>query len=445
MKRAALYIRVSTDEQARHGYSLGEQRADLTEYAKRKRYIIVGVYADEGASARKAMSRRHELQRLLRDVEDGKIDIILIKCLDRWFRNVADFYKVKEVLDAHGVEFECTQEKINTTTAAGRLELNIRLSIAQDESDRTSERIKYVFDGKKKRREAVTGRVSLGFSIVDKKYVHNEQSEIVRYIFDAIASGKSKRDVLRCVSSEYGLQISYSKLTSILQNKMYIGEAYGIRDYIEPLIDYETFQKVQEITARNPRRARSGRIYLFSGLVICPVCGCKMTAGAGYCDVNGDHHHFYRCIKSSMSLSCSFKGCVTERVIEKRLLDSLPSIAMEYISEYREDKKDGLRDSLEVVDGKLKRLKDIYLEGIVDLDEYRKDYDDLTKLKAKYQSELAAEKKVPDTLYNVVSMDDFKSYYAVMGRAEKKAFWQSTLKRIEISEGKPRTFRYIFL
>lgn len=91
LKRAALYIRVSSEEQARHGYSLGEQRLDLEKYSQKHNYTIVDIYADEGISARKAMSRRKALQRLLQDVQKNKIDVIVIKCLDRWFRNVADF------------------------------------------------------------------------------------------------------------------------------------------------------------------------------------------------------------------------------------------------------------------------------------------------------------------------------------------------------------------
>ena len=123
MKRAALYIRVSTDEQARHGLSLGEQRADLERYANAHHYTIVGIYADEGSTARKALSRRKELQRLLDDVRDDKIDIILFKCLDRWFRNIRDYYKVQDILDAHHVDWEGTQERYNTTTTNGRLML----------------------------------------------------------------------------------------------------------------------------------------------------------------------------------------------------------------------------------------------------------------------------------------------------------------------------------
>lgn len=137
MMRAAIYIRVSTDEQARHGFSLAEQEHDLTEYADKHHYIVVGVYADEGSSARKSVARRKQLQRLLDDVRADRVDIILLKCLDRWFRNVADFYKVQAILDEHKVQWVCTQEDYNTTTTNGRLMLNLKLSIAQNESDQT--------------------------------------------------------------------------------------------------------------------------------------------------------------------------------------------------------------------------------------------------------------------------------------------------------------------
>ena len=102
-KRAALYIRVSTEEQARHGYSLSEQVYDLRQHAKKRGYIVVSIYADEGVSARKSPHLRKGLQRLIEDVQTGDIDVIVFKCLDRWFRNVADYYKVKEILDRNCV------------------------------------------------------------------------------------------------------------------------------------------------------------------------------------------------------------------------------------------------------------------------------------------------------------------------------------------------------
>ena len=91
MIRAALYIRVSHDEQVLHGLSLEAQEATLKEYAQNKGYTIIDTYADEGITARKKLSNRKDLQRLLKDVQADKIDLILVTKLDRWFRNIKDY------------------------------------------------------------------------------------------------------------------------------------------------------------------------------------------------------------------------------------------------------------------------------------------------------------------------------------------------------------------
>ena len=206
MKRAALYIRVSTDEQAKHGFSLAEQKHDLEQYARAHHYNVVNVYADEGSSARKSITRRKGLQRLLDDVRAGQIDIILLQCLDRWFRNVRDFYKVQDVLDQHGVNWECTQEDYNTTTTNGRLMLNLKLSIAQNESDQTSDRIKYVHQGMLRKHEELSGNHPFGYEIKDKHLVIVEKERpVVEFIFQQILSGYSDEfqissSVIRIVS-----------------------------------------------------------------------------------------------------------------------------------------------------------------------------------------------------------------------------------------------------
>ena len=115
--RVGLYIRVSTEEQARHGYSIESQKARLTEWSKEHNYNIVDFYIDEGKSARTKLSNRKELLRLLDDVNDEKIDRIVIWRLDRWFRNVADYYRVQDQLEKNNVDWECTDEDYNTTTS----------------------------------------------------------------------------------------------------------------------------------------------------------------------------------------------------------------------------------------------------------------------------------------------------------------------------------------
>lgn len=95
MERTALYIRVSTQEQAIHGLSIEAQRANLEDWAKWNRKEVVEIYAGEGISARKKASKRPALQRLLREVKTGKVDLIAFTRLDRWFRNIAEYYKGK--------------------------------------------------------------------------------------------------------------------------------------------------------------------------------------------------------------------------------------------------------------------------------------------------------------------------------------------------------------
>ena len=141
LKRAALYARVSTEEQAMHGVSLDAQKERLLSYAKENNLTVVDLYVDEGISARKRYTRRPEFLRMLEDVKQKKIDGVLFIKLDRWFRNIADYYEVQAILDKYRVQWIATEEDYDTTTANGRLALNIKLAIAQDESDRTSERI----------------------------------------------------------------------------------------------------------------------------------------------------------------------------------------------------------------------------------------------------------------------------------------------------------------
>ena len=110
VRRAALYIRVSTEEQAKKGYSIPAQREDLEEYARANGYAIAGVFIDEGKSARKKYTARPAFMQMLEGVKRGEIDVILFIKLDRWFRNIADYYEVQKILDAHNVAWKTTQE-----------------------------------------------------------------------------------------------------------------------------------------------------------------------------------------------------------------------------------------------------------------------------------------------------------------------------------------------
>ena len=119
--RVALYVRVSGQEQAIKGLSLEAQQEDLEEYARERGWVIVGVYIDAAKTARKRLGKRTNFLRMLEDVKQDKVDLILFTRLDRWFRSVADYYKAIEVLEAHHCGWLTTQEQYDTTTVGGRL------------------------------------------------------------------------------------------------------------------------------------------------------------------------------------------------------------------------------------------------------------------------------------------------------------------------------------
>ena len=123
--RCALYDRVSTDMQVKDGLSLDAQRDALTGYAISHGYEIVGCYTDEGITARKNMHSRRELSRLLKDVEAGRIDLILVTKLDRWFRNIRDYHNTQAILEAHNCNWKTIFEQYDTSTSNGRFAINI--------------------------------------------------------------------------------------------------------------------------------------------------------------------------------------------------------------------------------------------------------------------------------------------------------------------------------
>lgn len=456
MKRSALYIRVSTEEQAKHGFSLAEQQHDLEQYARAHHYTVVGVYADEGNTARKALSRRKELQRLLDDVRAGQVDIILLKCLDRWFRNVRDYYKVQDVLDQYGVEWECTQEDYNTTTTNGRLLLNLKLSIAQNESDQTSDRIKYVNEGKHRRKEETTGKHPFGYEIKDKHLVVVEKERpIVEFIFQQILAGYASHPIARKVYEQFGILLDAKRVWRILRNETYKGVRYGIPDYCPAIIQPETFDRVQTILSRNKRAPLTGRVFLFSGKIICPSCGNILLAKRGHRNRadGGFHNPIYMCgnryhtgIPHVAKKGCQFGGAVSEAVLERFILNHIRPMLEAYEANVRvsQGKIIDYKNKISVINTKLSRLKDLYVDGLLDKDTYKKDYvrlqDELGEL-----ARLSMQQPTVPAVMNriLLDVDDFMLTYKILPKIKKRELWQSLIRSIELGErpgrGKPYT------
>lgn len=410
-----------------HGRSLPAQRDALTQYAREHGLEVAGVYADEGITARKKYRSRAAFMRMLQDVEAGRIDIILFIKLDRWFRNVADYYEVQRILDAHRVHWIATQEDYDTTTANGRLHLNIKLSIAQDESDRTSERIKFVFENKVRRGEAVSGKVPLGYRIEDKRLAVDPQTApIAQDIFRQYLALRSVRALRAYVMDAHGLAYSQSGLRSLLANERYTGRAHGQDRFCPPLVPPAQFQQVQELlTLRGQRnQARSDRVYLFTGLARCAECGGRLSA-----HVVGGKYIYYRCTRYETLHLCPHKTRTSEPALEQWLLERLARSFGDCRLRVVQDAAPPRPPAGELrIRRKLEKLKDLYLSDLIDRGAYEREY-------AALQGELRAAAPPPAQPPPGPLVQTVLDAYAQLSRAHKKEFWARTLQAVTVTNG----------
>lgn len=433
MKRVALYIRVSTQEQSIHGLSLEAQQAGLEEWAKRERMQVVGRYADPGISARKKAAKRPGLQQMLADVRAGKIDLIVFTKLDRWFRNVGEYYKVQEVLEQYHVDWKTIYEDYDTSTAAGRLKINIMLSVAQDEADRTSERIKVVFDAKRERREPLTGNTPTGYRIEGKKLVKDEESQAaVDAFFQKFLTSGSISEAQALVWETHHFRIEYQLASKMLDSPAYYGHYYGVDEMCPPYITKEEFEKIQAMRSRTVRKVKENRVYLFSGLIVCGECGYRM---GGRTNTRG-RTPFYSCPSRYIRKACGNSVNLSERKIERYIMDTIGTKLSQYRIDFQHlrDREKGRNYQAEIaaVKTKLSRLKDLYLNELLTLEEYQADQKPL-KARLEELTERAKPIKVPDfEQAETLLAQGWQAAYEDLDRATRRDFWRVLIKEIRI-------------
>lgn len=428
MKRVFLYARVSTEEQAIHGLSIEAQLAALNAWADMNGHKVVGTYVDAGISARKPAAKRPELQRLLSDVRAGYGDLIVFTKLDRWFRNIAEYYKVQETLEKNHVDWRTIQEDYDTSTASGRLKINIMLSVAQDEADRTGERIKFIFADKVQRGEAISGKVPLGYKIENKKIVADaETAPIAQDIFQKYITIRSVRALREYVLNQYGLVYVHTGLKAMLTNERYIGRAHGQDNFCPAIIPVEQFMLCQDIVKQRAQRnlARSDRVYLFTGLVRCAECGNKLSA-----HVVNQKYTYYRCTRYEKLHLCTHKKRTSELVLEQWLLENLISSYEQYNLSLSQ-KKASIRPSIDTerIKRKMEKLKDLYLSDLIEKESYEKDY---ISLRAQLREAYAPEPRLPKPV-DIESIKTVLSAYKGLTRQEQKEFWARTIGTITIT------------
>lgn len=419
---AALYVRVSTLEQATEGYSIGEQEDRLKAYVLAHGWTIYKVYCDPGHSG--ATLDRPAMQDMLRDVKAGKVNMVAVYKLDRLSRSQKDtLYLIEDAFIARDVEFTSMEEKLDTSTPLGKAMIGIMATFAQLERETIKERMKMGKEGRaKKGLTAGTIVVHTGYNYVDGQLVVNEYEKMqILEAADLILHGKSASEVARLFNTKgytqkYG-SWSQTLLRRVLRSRVILGEIRFDDEWYPgvhaPLMSKEKFDAVnQKLDIAAAKFTRTGTRpgvkfqSILSGLVFCGQCGERFSR-----QKTSDTRIYYTCSSKRKSVkrrikdpnyhsSCKNPSWRMEK-LDDLILSEIKKLALD--PDYFEvlKKKPAHSDNEEILhsreileeqitklDGRIEKLMDLYSVGGIPIDSLTKKIQTLHDQKEKLQLEL---------------------------------------------------------
>ena len=470
IRNAGIYIRVSTDDQARAGFSLPEQKEKLLSLCEFKGYNVFKVYEDAGISA-KDMEHRPQFQEMLSDVKNGKINYTVAYKLDRVTRSVRDLEELINILEKYNCYLACDREDVNTSTANGRFFVRMLTVLSQLEIEIVSERTKFGLNGAIKSGH-IPGQRPFGYTkSKDKKMiVDNATRPYVEKIFDMYLEGKSFQQI----ANYFKENNIYPKkkwrdttIQKIIDNKIYMGdyeqykrigkqenlEPIVYMNVVEPIISRAKWEECQKQKERNQRTYTRDRIYTFFQRLKCPSCGrimkCKGSGGTK------KKYMYYTCEHCHVNFNENY----VEELLESFIYDLLEydMAVKKFFLPILEDKNNKIDTT--TIDKEIRnlekqrdRIKQAYIKGIVEMEDFKEDYklieDKLAKLEGKKLElinletfnysphELLAERDLErekmirlDTLNSLL-----KSKWNDMDKSEKQEFISKFIDTIEIKK-----------
>ena len=469
-KTAGVYIRVSTEDQAREGFSLGEQEEKLLQLCNFKELEVYKVYKDSGISA-KDMEHRPQFQAMLKDMKEGKINYIVAYKLDRITRSVRDLEELISVLEQYNCFLLCDRDDVNTSTANGRFFVRMLTVLSQLEIEIVSERTKFGLNGAIKSGH-IPGQRPFGYTkSEDKKMiVDNATRPYVEKIFDMYLEGKSFQQI----ANHFKENNIYPKkkwrdttIQKIIDNKIYMGdyeqykrigkqenlEPIVYMNVVEPIISRAKWEECQKQKERNQRTYTRDRIYTFFQRLKCPSCGrimkCKGSGGTKR------KYMYYTCEYCHINFNENY----VEELLESFIYDLLEydMAVKKFFLPILEDKNNKIDTT--TIDKEIRnlekqrdRIKQAYIKGIVEMEDFKEDYklieDKLANLENKKLElvnletfnysphELLAERDLErekmirlDTLNSLL-----KSKWNDMDKSEKQEFISKFIDTIEIKK-----------
>ncbi len=332
--KTAVYIRVSTEDQAREGHSLDEQLDRIKEFCNYKKLNIKKVYKDDGKSA-KDMKGRPEFLKMVKDVKDGKINNICIYKLDRLTRSVKDLEEILVLLDECDCGLMSVSEEINTKGYMGVFFIRLTILLAQLEIDQTRERTIMGLIGTVKQGIPI-GKLPLGYKrdvnnkdlkLRKRAIIDEEEAKTIRRIFNLYLKGYSYYYIAQQLIEEGNTQIKWKDwvIQQIINNRIYCGdiehrksikdkETIIYEDVVPPIISKEVFNDCQVLIEKNKHSFGGSLEYMFGKTLYCNKCGSMLGVSSN----KGKNIRHYWCKKCNSRLN--------ESKVEKAILEKLENL-----------------------------------------------------------------------------------------------------------------------
>lgn len=389
-KIAGIYIRVSTEDQAREGFSLSEQEEKLKLLCQFKGYELFKVYCDAGISA-KDMKNRPKFQEMIKDIKDNKINYIVAYKLDRVTRSVRDLEELINLLEKYNCYLVCDRDDVNTSTANGRFFVRMLTVLSQLEIEIVSERTKFGLNGAIKSGH-LPGQLALGYKKDgNKKTIIDESTRpIVEKIFNLYLKGRSFQQIANTFNEENILNKKWrdSHFEKIINNKLYMGDYEQYKrihkkikkepviymNVVEPIIPRYMWEECQLQKEKNQRTYTRDRTYTFFQKIKCPTCNkimkCKGSGG------KKKKYMYYNCETCHYNiredyLEDKFKEIIIDLIkFDETYNKSFLPLFAEKENTYQENNID--KEILELSKQK-DRIKKAYTLGVVELKDFEED------------------------------------------------------------------------
>lgn len=462
--RTAIYVRVSTQEQAEEGYSIKAQIERLNAYASSQDWKVVKTYVDDGQSAKDM--KRTELSRMLDDMKNDNFDCVLVYKLDRLTRSVLDLYTMLNVFEKYNVKFKSATEVYDTTNAMGRLFITLVAALAQWERENLGERVRMGMNQKAKEGKWTVSLPPFGFNKNgDNLEINEKEAAIVREIFELYLTGKygvgkiAKLLNYRGTKTKNNANWNLNSIRYVLTNMIYIGtmrynyrvnkdQYFEVENVVSPIIEENDFKEVQRIMSsrakKHPRKATSP--YIFTSVLKCARCGSymygKQTSGKAR---RGYITYSYYCV-GRRNGTCNLPS-ISQNYLEAQFLELINNWNYRELikdvnilphATHNEDKEKMLKKELSEIEQRRSKWQYAWMQNLISDDDLknRKNEEDANEKRIK-QELLAIEQhlKFDETEEKIASsLQKLRDNWSFLEIYEKKKLVEMLIKKMDVDK-----------